>query len=105
MLREVLRSTLYSSRRPFSSKATRRSSFSTLITILFPVLREERPKIFRTLSSINLKRFCDRKRNGLAAVVHRLLNRQFIVNVDGARAAESARAPVDVGPRRAVQKS
>src|ERR1700759_775715 len=52
MLREVLRSTLYSSRRPFSSNATRRSSFSALMTILFPVLRDERPKIFRTFSNI-----------------------------------------------------
>ena len=55
MLREVLRSTLYSSSRPFSSSATRRSSFSTLMISLLPVLREERPKNLFTLSIINLK--------------------------------------------------
>src|SRR2546429_7084189 len=42
MLRELLRSTLYSSSRPFSSSATRDSSFSTLSMSLLPVLREER---------------------------------------------------------------
>src|SRR5689334_21254575 len=61
MLREVFRSTLYSSSRLFSSNATRRSSFSTLITILLPVLREGRPKIFRTFSNINLDTFRDQE--------------------------------------------
>ena len=49
MLREVLRSTLYSSSRPFSSSATRRSSFSTLTISLLPVLRTDRPKILSYL--------------------------------------------------------
>src|SRR5215217_4757681 len=56
MLRELLRSTLYSSKRPFSSKATRDSSFSTLTMSLLPVFRDERPKIFLTLSIIKLKK-------------------------------------------------
>src|SRR6266403_1261562 len=63
MLRELLRSTLYSSRRPFSSSATRDSSFSTLSMSLLPVLCEERPKIFFTLSIIKLKCLCDRSGN------------------------------------------
>ena len=44
MLRELLRSTLYSSSRPFSSRATRRSSFSTLMISLLPVLRRDKTK-------------------------------------------------------------
>jgi hypothetical protein len=56
MFRELLRSTLYSSRRPFSSRATRDSSFSTLSMSLLPVFRDERPKIFFTLSIIKVKR-------------------------------------------------
>src|SRR6266436_9302784 len=63
MFRELLRSTLYSSSRPFSSRATRDSSFSTLSMSLLPVLREERPKIFLTLSIIKLKGLTDQKRN------------------------------------------
>src|SRR5215831_401451 len=55
MFRELLRSTLYSSRRPPSSKATRVSSFSTLRTSLLPVFREGRPKIFLTLSIIKME--------------------------------------------------
>src|ERR1043166_6482059 len=55
MFRELLRSTLYSSSRPLSSKATRVSSFSTLRTSLLPVLREGRPKIFLTLSIIKME--------------------------------------------------
>src|SRR6266550_3729928 len=55
MFRELLRSTLYSSSRPPSSKATRVSSFSTLRTSLLPVLREGRPKIFLTLSIIKME--------------------------------------------------
>src|SRR6266487_6392474 len=55
MFRELLRSTLYSSSRPFSSRATRDSSFSTLSIILLPAFREESPKIFFTLSIIKLK--------------------------------------------------
>src|SRR5205085_3252720 len=45
-----------SSSRPFSSKATRDSSFSTLTMSLLPVFREERPKIFLTLSIIKVKK-------------------------------------------------
>src|SRR4030095_14312754 len=63
ILRESLRSTLYSSSQPFSSSATRDSSFSTLSMSLFPVLWEESPKIFFTLSIIKLERLIDRKRN------------------------------------------
>src|SRR5216110_2564103 len=63
IFRELLRSTLYSSSRPFSSSATRDSSFSTLSMSLFPVLREESPKIFLTLSIIKLERLIDRRRN------------------------------------------
>src|SRR5262249_39662787 len=44
IFRELLRSTLYSSSRPFSSRATRDSSFSTLRMSFLPVFREERPK-------------------------------------------------------------
>src|SRR6476659_8211215 len=72
MLREVFRSTLYSSSRLFSSNATRRSSFSTLITILFPVLRVGRPKIFRTFSNINLGTFRDQERDIRREAVHPL---------------------------------
>src|SRR5256886_7387011 len=61
MFRELSRSTLYSSSWPFSSSATRRSSFSTLRMSLLPVLREERPKIFFTLSIIKLRRLSDQK--------------------------------------------
>src|SRR6476646_3713318 len=71
MLREVLRSTLYSSSRPFSSNATRRSSFSALITILFPVLRGEKPKIFRTLSNIQFNKWVDLHRMNERDAVHR----------------------------------
>src|SRR5450755_909418 len=59
MLRELFRSTLYSSSRPFSRSATRRSSFSTLMTSLLPVLREARPRIRFTLSIISNENFCD----------------------------------------------
>src|SRR5260370_28114693 len=72
MLRELLRSTLYSSSRPFSRSATRDSSFSTLSMSLLPVLREERPKIFFTLSIIKLKCLCDHNGN---KVIHFLLDR------------------------------
>src|SRR5437588_12410530 len=74
MLRELLRSTLYSSSRPFSSSATRDSSFSTLSMSLLPVLREERPKIFFTLSIIKLKCLCDHNEN---KVIRCLLDRHF----------------------------
>src|SRR5438132_13500747 len=63
LFRQFLRSTLYSSSRPFSSRATRDSSFSTLSMSLLPVLREERPKIFLTLSIIKVKRLTDQKWN------------------------------------------
>src|ERR1700704_2958134 len=63
MFREVLRSTLYSSRRPFSSNATRRSSFSTLIINLLPVLGPPRPKIRLTLSIISGEIGCDHERS------------------------------------------
>src|SRR4029453_4749851 len=63
LLREVFRWTLYSSSRPFSSSATRDSSFSTLSMSLFPVLCEESPKIFLTLSIIKVERLIGRKRN------------------------------------------
>src|SRR5207248_10180667 len=59
MLRELLRSTLYSSSRPFSRSATRRSSFSTLIISLLPVLGEPRPKIRFTFSIISGESGCD----------------------------------------------
>ena len=62
MLRELLRSTLYSSSRPFSSSATRRSSFSTLTISLLPVLRDERPKSLFTLSIINLEKLSHTER-------------------------------------------
>src|SRR3954465_10498441 len=62
MLRELFRSTLYSSNRPPSRSATRRSSFSTLMTSLLPVLREVRPKIRFTLSIINLESWFDHER-------------------------------------------
>src|SRR5207247_5496031 len=83
MLRELLRSTLYSSSRPFCSSATRDSSFSTLSTSLFPVLREESPKIFFTLSIIKLERLIDRKwnrrevqRQSFRSKVHRVPRRR-----------------------------
>src|SRR5438876_826352 len=75
ILRESLRSTLYSSRRLFSSNATRRSSFSTLTTSLFPVLRDVRPKIFFTLSNINFERLRDRERKHGQGIVHYSLDR------------------------------
>src|SRR6266571_153542 len=56
MCRELSRSTLYSSSCPSSRSATRRSSFSTLITNLLPVLRGERPRIRFTLSIIGLEK-------------------------------------------------
>src|SRR5439155_26109219 len=84
MFREFLRSTLYSSSRPFSSRATRDSSFSTLSMSLLPVLREERPKIFFTLSIIKLKRLTDQKWNcryvlpgSLWSKVHRVPRRRL----------------------------
>src|SRR5690242_4880002 len=84
MLREPLRSTLYSSSRPFSSNATRRSSFSTLTTNLLPVLREPRPKIFFTLSNIKFKRLRDRERmRSNAENVHTLVRSTLIVKNDG----------------------
>src|SRR6266487_2106821 len=84
MLRELLRSTLYSSSRPFSSRATRDSSFSTLSMSLLPVLREERPKIFLTLSIIKLKGLTGQKQNcryalrrSLWSKVHRVPRRRL----------------------------
>src|SRR5712692_8904802 len=103
MLRELSRSTLYSSSCPFSSNATRRSSFSTLTINLFPVLREERPKIFFTLSNINLKWFYDQKRKRCLNVVHRSQDRQFIV--DGSAAREVVSVSVEAGHQKVVQKS
>src|SRR6266404_8348513 len=83
IFRELLRSTLYSSSRPFSSRATRDSSFSTLRTSLLPVLREERPKIFLTLSIIKLERLANQKqhrrrglRQGFWSRVHRVPRRR-----------------------------
>src|SRR5207237_5266283 len=81
--RESLRSTLYSSRRLFSSNATRRSSFSTLTTNLFPVLREVRPKIFFTLSNINFERLRDREPKHGREIVHLLVRSTLIVKNDG----------------------
>src|SRR5205814_9202543 len=76
MLRALLRSTLYSSSRPFSSRATRDSSFSTLTISLLPVLRG-RPKIFRTLSNIKVNRFCRSERvHDDAFLLHRSLDWQ-----------------------------
>src|SRR2546423_1475493 len=72
MFREVFRSTLYSSRRPFSSNATRRSSFSTLITNLLPVLGPPRPKIRLTLSIISRESGCDHER-GVASFCGRVV--------------------------------
>src|SRR5882724_525601 len=84
ILREFLRSTLYSSSRPFSSSATRDSSFSTLSISLLPVLREERPKIFFTLSIIKVKGLTDQKQNcrcvlgqSLWSKVHRVPRRRL----------------------------
>src|SRR5258707_15060734 len=57
MLRELSRSTLYSSSWPSSRRATRRSSFSTLIISLLPVLRRDRPRNFFTCSIIVLQSF------------------------------------------------
>src|SRR6266403_978240 len=78
MFREVLRSTLYSSSRPFSSNATRRSSFSTLITNLLPVLGVPRPKIRLTFSIISGEIGCDHERSvggfGLRLVPIRLFH-------------------------------
>src|SRR4029077_19004230 len=102
MLPDFLPSTLYLSSRLFSSSATRDSSFSTLSMSLLPVLCEERPKIFFTLSIIKLKCWCDHNEN---KVVHCLLDRYFIVNAAGVQMAGLVRAPVDAAPRRAVQKS
>src|SRR5437868_13263954 len=102
MFRALLRSTLYSSRRPASSKATRDSSFSTLSMSLLPVLREERPKIFFTLSIIKLKCLCDHNEN---KVIRCLLDRHFIVHAAGVRVAGLPPPPVDAAPRRAVRKS
>src|ERR1700724_3062909 len=80
MLREPLRSTLYSSSRPFSSSATRRSSFSTLTTILLPVLGEPRPKIFLTLSNINFIRLRDLKRMmSCEGNIHRSLDPHWLL--------------------------
>src|SRR4030095_14027516 len=72
MLRELSRSTLYSSSRPSSSRATRRSSFSTLITILLPVLRRDRPRIRFTCSIIVLQIFRSH-RGGSGAELHGLI--------------------------------
>src|SRR4029077_1347726 len=74
MLPDFLPSTLYLSSRLFSSSATRDSSFSTLSMSLLPVLCEERPKIFFTLSIIKLKCWCDHSRN---KIIHYLLDRHF----------------------------
>src|SRR5450432_134997 len=57
MLRDLSRSTLYSSSCPSSSSATRRSSFSTLMINLLPVLRRDSPRIRFTCSIIMLKIF------------------------------------------------
>src|SRR5882757_2026851 len=103
MLREVLRSTLYSSSRPFSSKATRRSSFSTLLTILLPVLGDDRRKIFRTLSNIKLKCWRDRKRNGYAITVHRW--RSIVIVKAAGEPAAVAGLAVDASPQRVFEKS
>src|SRR5437016_4268692 len=96
MLRELLRSTLYSSSRPFSSSATRDSSFSTLSMSLLPVLREERPKIFFTLSIIKVKGLTDQKRNcrrvlgqSLWSKVHRVPRRRLGGGGVGAGASQA----------------
>src|SRR5438105_2738259 len=85
MLRALLRSTLYSSRRPFSSNATRRSSFSTLTTNLLPVLRDVRPKIFFTLSNINFETLRDRERKHGQRVVHCSLDRHWLLKTTANR--------------------
>src|SRR5205807_7490792 len=85
MLRALLRSTLYSSRRPFSSNATRRSSFSTLTTNLLPVLRDVRPKIFFTLSNINFERLRDRERKHGQGIVHCSLDRHCLLKTTADR--------------------
>src|SRR4051812_13805987 len=105
MLREVFRSTLYSSSRLFSSNATRRSSFSTLITILFPVLREGRPKIFRTFSNINLGTFRDQGRDIRRGGVHPVWIAVFIVKICGEREEVSAGELAASCHRTSVQKN
>src|SRR5260370_3935592 len=102
--REPLRSTLYSSSRPFSSNATRRSSFSTLTTNLLPVLRAVRPKIFFTLSNIDFERLRDREPKQGQGIVHCSLDRHLIVKSDGAPETAPAGVP-PVCLRKAVQKS
>src|SRR5688572_468651 len=79
MFREVLRSTLYSSSRPFSSSATRRSSFSTLIINLLPVFGEPKPKMRFTLSIIIGERVCDHERS--VALLGRARFRSRIVHL------------------------
>src|SRR5213592_467046 len=105
ILRELLRSTLYSSRRPFSSNATRDSSFSTLNMSLLQVLREERPKIFLTLSIIKVKGSVT-KNATTGKFCSKVSNRKFIEYHDvGWAAGAVAQAPVDDARRRAVRKS
>src|SRR5215213_10182576 len=99
MLRELFLSTLYSSRRPFSSSATRRSSFSTLITSFLPVFREARPKIRFTFSIIGRGKFCDhpdaRQHRGVHAVI-----RGFCAEAAPASAVVAVAAAVQGAPRK-----
>src|SRR3954471_20525643 len=104
MLRVLFRSTLYSSSRPFSSSATRRSSFSTLITSFLPVLREARPKILFTFSIIGRGKLCDhpneRQRSGVHAVI-----RGFCAEAAPACAVVAVAAAVQGAPRKVVGRN
>src|ERR1700730_14099828 len=85
--------------------STPRSSFSTLTTNLFPVRREPIPKIFLTLSNINLQRLRDRERKCFCENPHCSLDRHLIVKSDSELAVVSAAAPAGYRPQRDVQKS
>src|SRR5580704_9016247 len=79
MFRSVSRSILYSSSTPSSRSATRRSSFSQLMTIWLPVLRLDRPRNCLTLSSmielekVGVERLEEQKVMFLLLLLRRLL--------------------------------